>query len=119
MINKQINTKELIEAIKSKHGSAFENCRECTYGTHNEEVIAKLNQLVEIEDKIKRGELGNIKVAIKDFADNIKSKLEKYRLDNEEEIDNGWIFNSSQFCVDIDCEGGLIDELAEKYINEN
>lgn len=46
---------ELIEAVKTEHGSAFENCRECTYGTHNEEVIVKLNRLAELEDKLESG----------------------------------------------------------------
>lgn len=51
------DTNALIEAVKNEHGSAFENCRGCTYGTHNEEVITKLTHLAELEAKLESGEL--------------------------------------------------------------
>ena len=50
-----MKTKELIEAVKNERVSAFQNCRDCEYGTHNEEVIEKLNRLAEFEDKIEQG----------------------------------------------------------------
>ena len=50
-----MNTKELIEAVKNERGSAFQNCNDCEYGTHNGEVIEKLNRLAELEDKIEQG----------------------------------------------------------------
>lgn len=52
-----MKTKELIEAVKNERGSAFQNCRDCEYGTHNGEVIEKLNRLAELEDKIEQGTL--------------------------------------------------------------
>ena len=52
-----MNTKELIEAVKNERGSAFQNCNDCEYGTHNCEVIEKLNRLAELEDKIEQGTL--------------------------------------------------------------
>lgn len=52
-----MTTKELIKAVKNERGSAFQNCRECEYGTHNGEVIEKLDRLAELEDKIEQGKL--------------------------------------------------------------
>lgn len=52
-----MNTKELIEAVKNERGSAFQNCNDCEYGTHNCEVIEKLNRLAELEDKSEQGTL--------------------------------------------------------------
>ena len=52
-----MNTKELIKAVKNERGSAFQNCNDCEYGTHNGEVIEKLNRLAELEDKIEQGTL--------------------------------------------------------------
>lgn len=52
-----MNTKELIEAVKNERGSAFQNCNDCEYGTHNCEVIEKLNRLAELEDKMENGTL--------------------------------------------------------------
>lgn len=52
-----MKTKELIEAVKNERGSAFQNCNDCEYGTHNGEVIEKLKRLAELEDKIEQGKL--------------------------------------------------------------
>ena len=52
-----MTTKELIKAVENERGSAFQNCRECEYGTHNGEVIEKLKRLAELEDKIEQGTL--------------------------------------------------------------
>lgn len=52
-----MNTKELIDAVKNEKGSAFQNCRDCEYGTHNDEVIEKLKRLAELEDKSEQGTL--------------------------------------------------------------
>ena len=52
-----MTTKELIKAVENERGSAFQNCRECEYGTHNGEVIEKLKRLAELEDKIENGTL--------------------------------------------------------------
>ena len=52
-----MNTKELIKAVKNERGSAFQNCNDCEYGTHNGEVIEKLNRLAEFEDTIEKGTL--------------------------------------------------------------
>ena len=61
-----MNTKELIEAVKNERGSAFQNCRDCEYGTHNEEVIEKLKRLAELEDKMEQGTL--IELPCKDLG---------------------------------------------------
>lgn len=50
-----MTTKELIKAVKNEKGSAFQNCRDCEYGTHNGEVIEKLNRLAELENGIEQG----------------------------------------------------------------
>lgn len=52
-----MTTKELIQAVKNERGSDFQNCNNCEYGTHNGEVIEKLNRLAELEDKIEQGTL--------------------------------------------------------------
>lgn len=59
-----MKTKELIEAVKNEKGSAFQNCRDCEYGTHNDEVIEKLNRLAELEDKIEKGTLIELKYSL-------------------------------------------------------
>lgn len=52
-----MTTKELIKAVRNERGSAFQNCNDCEYGTHNCEVIEKLTRLAEFEDKIEQGTL--------------------------------------------------------------
>ena len=54
-------TRELIEGVKKEGGSAFQNCRECTYGIHNTDVIVRLTRLAELEDKIEQGTLIELK----------------------------------------------------------
>lgn len=60
-----MNTKELIEAVKNERGSAFQNCNDCEYGTHNGEVIEKLNHLAELEDDLESGKM--IRLPCKDL----------------------------------------------------
>ena len=63
-----MNTKELIEAVKNERGSAFQNCNDCEYGTHNSEVIEKLNRLAELEDKIENRTLIELPCKVGDNA---------------------------------------------------
>ena len=47
-----METGKLIEAVQNEHGSAFENCRECTYGVNNNEVVSALKRLLDYENGV-------------------------------------------------------------------
>lgn len=87
-----MKTKELIEAIKNEKGSVFQNCNDCEYGTHNGEVIEKLNCLAELEDKIEQGTLKEV-VRCKDCVyfqpPYVEMENKERRPYTEEEIKNG------------------------------
>ncbi len=83
-----MKTKELIEAVKNERGSAFQNCRDCTYGTHNEEVIEKLTRFAELEDKIEQGTLIELPCKVGDTV---------YIVYTASGID-GWEVTSIQIC---------------------
>lgn len=51
-----MNTTELIKAI-DREDNPSNNCLECTYGTHNGDVIEKLHHLAELENKLENGTL--------------------------------------------------------------
>lgn len=63
-----MTTKELIKAVENERGSAFQNCRECEYGTHNGEAIEKLKRLAELEDKIENGTLKFLQCKVGDIV---------------------------------------------------
>lgn len=99
-----MKTRELIEAIKSEHGSDFENCRECTYGIHNEEVVAKLNRLAELEDQPQ--------------SEQLKEQLAKEILQSlHYEINRGKGVGSlyADYNYGLDTALGEIEAVAEKY----
>lgn len=64
---------------------------------------------------------GNVKMAIKQFADALKKAIERYRLDNEyfnenEPNSNLWQMNSSIFYIEVIEKGGLIDEVTKEFL---
>ena len=57
---------------------------------------------------------------LKQFAERLKEKLEKYRLENEyfikdEPNGNLWQLNSSVFYLEVTQDGGLVDEILKEY----
>ena len=61
--------------------------------------------------------------SLKQFAERLKEKLEKYRLENEyftEHEPNGnlWQMNSSVFCIEVTQDGGIVDETLKEFIGE-
>ena len=127
------NTKELVEAIKNEKGSVFQNCNDCEYGTHNGEVIEKLNCLAELEDKLKNGTLIELPCKVGDAVYRIgkainveKQRYELYVQDYtiikieiyEEEIlfvDNS---DNEIYIVDFDKAVFLTKAEAEKKLKE-